>query len=159
MQDPELRLSALEYSGKQQLLWKQLKAEEAAAERVKVIRELQENAVLLEAMKKGMDFTCLDLDTSVDVASAARRTLEAEEQCVLRKLDLCQQELRMIQDELEEIRARVSDAKLQEASFKSLRSRPVPAPPDPPQLGNGQGVFSFASSSIVLTPLFRTDTS
>ncbi|PPQ97571.1 hypothetical protein CVT26_002356 [Gymnopilus dilepis] len=111
--EPEQRLATLEYRGHQDIHMWELETARNSAQYMLTVKELEEHSLLLDAMRKGMDFASLDIDTGVSVAAAAKETLVAEEALLSSKLEVCKWQARILADELEELRARVRDADYQ----------------------------------------------
>lgn len=103
----------MEFQGHQKLLTSHTKTEKQAAYEKYLAKELEEYILLLDATRHGMDFTNLDIQTGLRVAAAAQDTLLAQEELVLRSIDHYAVKLQTLQDELEEVRARIVDAQAQ----------------------------------------------
>ena len=83
-------------------------AEEKAA-----AQELLETTMLLEAAKRGDDFTSLDPETAISIVWAAQDTLLVEEHLAVSRVQECEVILTSLQDAVDEVRTRLEDANLQ----------------------------------------------
>lgn len=108
-----MRLVAEQYRVNQRTTIAKAKRVKLAAEEKAAAQELLETTMLLEAAKRGDDFTSLDPETAISVARAARDTLLAEEHLAVSRVQECEAVLTSLHDAVDEVRARLEDANLQ----------------------------------------------